>query len=123
MTNKEIEVVKIPMEDVPLHPLLRGKKYEDPRPDLEDDSDLWLQVIIQAEKRSLEFAQNIYDLRGYGTRIQRGKTEFFISPIIDDTGTKSAWTSKEIYLKYRDKLLGPYRQWIREILEGLFEWR
>jgi len=119
----KIEVVKIPMEDVPLHPLLRGgKEYADPRPDLEEDSNLWLQFIIQAEKFSMKFAQNVYDMRGYGTRIRKGEIGYILYPEIDNTGTISAWDSMATYQKYRDKLLGPYRKWVKEILKDLFEW-
>lgn len=118
------EVVMIPMEDIPLHPLLQGgKEYKDPRPDLEGDSDLWLQVIIEAEKVSIEFAKAVYDMRSYGTRLKKGKTGYIIYPEIDTTCTVSIWNSMETYRKYRDKLLGPYRKQLKEIFENLFEWK
>lgn len=118
----ENEVVEIPIEQVPIHPMLvTGREYKDPRPDLEEDSNLWCQAFIQAEKFSLQLAKNLWELRNWGTRIKRGQKGFVIRPDIDEEGIR-AWPNEEMYRKHSARLLGPFRGQVKEILRGLFEW-
>jgi hypothetical protein len=105
------------------HPLvISGEVYfQDPRPDLENDSLLWLQMFIDASKYSKKLLKNLWDMRVWGTRIIKGRAGFVLRPDVDPEGVK-AWPDKQTYEKWRNKLLMPYRAQIAVILKNLQEW-
>lgn len=118
------EDIIAPEKPVPVHPLIASGDiyYQDPRPDLEEDSNLWLQMFIDADKVSKQLVKNLWDMRVWGTRIVKGKGGYILRPEIDPDGVK-AWPDKQTYEKWRDKLLIPYKAQIGEILKNLHEWR
>lgn len=97
------------------------KEYTDPRPDLEEDSNLWLQLFIEADKSNEQLRKNLWEMRNWGTRIVRGKTQFVLKPDIDEDGIR-AWPDMETYEKWRDRLLLPHKKQVGEILKKLFAW-
>jgi hypothetical protein len=117
----ESEVIQIDPDLIPDTVKNPQKVYEDPRPDLEEDSNLWLQLFIEAEKTSAQLKENLYKMRNWGTRIVRGKTQFILRPDIDEDGIR-AWPDQETYEKWRDRLLVPHKKQIAEMLKRLFIW-
>ncbi|OPY59150.1 MAG: hypothetical protein A4E55_00367 [Pelotomaculum sp. PtaU1.Bin035] len=119
---KEKSPAQAQKEEAVKHPLFQNAiYYEDPRKDLEEDSNLWCQMLAEADKVSDQLRKNLWDMRTWGTRIVRGKTQFVLRPDIDPTGAK-AWPDREMYEEWRDKLLKPYAKQIGEILKNLFVW-
>lgn len=89
--------------------------HKDPRPDLTADSEAWVDMMVQAEKYSHQLVSNLIEMRKWGTRIRHGKSGYIMVP---EMGGKN-WPSMEAYQEYRDRLLGPYREQIMEILAYL----
>ena len=123
LINEEVIIVK---ESAPLHPLyvlaMSGELYfQDPRPDLEDDSMLWLQMLAEAYKFSKQLQENLWGMRNWGTRLIKGRKGFVLRADVDEDGMQ-AWPDLATYEKWRDRLLVPYKPQIAEILKRLFEW-
>lgn len=98
-----------------------GIYYEDPRPDLEEDSNLWCQAFAAADNYGEQLKKSLWDMRKGGTRIIRGKKSFILRPEIDPQGVRG-WPDQATYEKWRDRLLKPHQNQIVQILQGLFLW-
>lgn len=127
LEQEEVEVVKVVVDDIstlhPSHHLAATGElyYQDPRPDLEEDSMLWLQAFVEAGKVNSKLVKNLWEMRNWGTRIIQGKNGFVLRPDIDPEGIQ-AWPDKQTYEKWRNRLLLPYKAQIIELLKNLFEW-
>lgn len=86
-------------------------KLKDPRPELREDSELWLDMLVQAEKYSGQLVGNLYEMRHQGTRIRHGQHGYVMYP--------DAGQDVDQYRESRDRLLGPYREQLRDILAYL----
>lgn len=90
--------------------------FLDPRPDLEEDSELWARLLHLAEKKKSELAGILHGFRCQGTRLKRGRTSYVLRPDIDPV---RAWPRQEEYEKERDKWLKPYTKEIAALLKSL----
>lgn len=97
-----------------------GKEYEDPRPDMPEDSFLWLQMFVDADRISPEFYQHLLYMRSAGTRIVTGKSGGFV--IRPEIGGKGTWLNEAQYKEYAARWLAPHRNEIIKILANLFQW-
>ena len=89
----------------------------DPRPDLNDDSAIWTELLKLAMSRhGEELAGILHGFRCGGTRIKRGRNGYVLRPDVDPTGTV-AWPSVEEYEAMRDKYLAPWREQVTELLK------
>lgn len=92
---------------------------EDPRPDLQEDHQLWIRLLELAMKRyGEELAGILHGFRCGGTRLRRGKNGYLLRPDIDPTDSV-AWPSVEEYEAMRDKYLAPWREEVIALLKGL----
>jgi len=98
-----------------------GKVYVDPRPDMPEDSFLWLQFFAEIDKTNPQLYEYLKYMRTAGTRIVQGKSQYVLRPDIDPEGAKS-WASEKMYEEYRDKWLMPHKDLIKEKLKNLFQW-
>jgi len=100
-------------------PAQEEKAMADPRPDLEEDSELWTRFLLLAELfHSSQLAGILHGFRCAGTRIKRGRKGYVLRPDIDPSG-KTAWKSREDYERDRDKWLKPHVEKIAELLQCL----
>lgn len=103
-----------------------GTVYEDPRPDMPEDSFLWLQLFAMAGEISPELCQNLIYVRSPGSRIVKNKYgSYVIRPYIDQEGGKG-WLSEAQYREYAGKWLGLYQEELKKLLvkmENLFPLR
>ncbi len=121
ISNAELPLENESVEELSsLNPLVEtGELYFiDPRPDLEDDTGLWTKMLAEAEKTSKRLQKHLWDMRVWGTRLVRGKRGIILRPDVDPRGA-TAWNRLELYEKWRDKLLLPYKVQIAEILKLL----
>lgn len=95
---------------------------EDPRPDLEEDSKRWGELLRIAagyqlvdRPRCNDFAAALNYLRGGGTRLVAGKRMWVLRPEIDE---RAAWSSQEEYDAAK-ACLEPFKDWIGPALEEL----
>lgn|GEM_PF-3436479 len=101
--------------------------YEDPRPDLAEDSHLWNELLriahtfhpLDAEK-SAEFCAVLNGMRCGGTRIRAGKSGWVLRPDINPTG-RVAWSSQAEYDEMKEKYLARWLDWLRIALKRLNE--
>jgi hypothetical protein len=96
-----------------------GKVYEDPRPDMPEDSFLWLQLFVMASEIRPELCQNLIYMRSPGSRIVKNKySGYVIRPAIDGKGSHG-WLSEAQYKEYAEKWLGLHREELKELLARL----
>lgn len=92
---------------------------EDPRPDLQEDHQLWTRLLTLAmKKHGEELAGVLHGFRCGGTRLRQGKHGYVLRPDIDPTG-RVAWMSMAEYEEIRDKYLAPWREEVIALLKGL----
>lgn len=101
--------------------------YEDPRPDLAEDSHLWNELLCIAyafhpllPEKNAEFCGVLNGMRCGGTRLRQGKNGWVLRPDIDPTG-RVAWVSQEEYEYFRDKYLKEWFTWLKYALKRLSE--
>ncbi|WP_371366268.1 hypothetical protein SRRS_07030 [Sporomusa rhizae] len=99
------------------HPL--GKVFQDPRPDFQEDSDLWVILLIEADKVDVKLWDALLGFRCVGTRLF--PTEgggYVIRPHIDPTGD-CGWKSIEEYKAEAARWLAPFGEQVKELLKNL----
>jgi hypothetical protein len=99
-----------------------GKVYSDPRPDLAEDSELWLWLLVEADTISGKLFEVLHGFRCGGARIRQGKTGYIIRPELDQTGKTSIWKTQRDYEKERDRWLRPFIKEISVLLKNLRPW-
>lgn len=96
-----------------------GKTYEDPRPDMPEDSFIWLQLFAAADEISPRFCQNLIYIRSPGSRMVKGKSgNYVIRSEIDNQGVHG-WLNESQYKEYAKKWLEPYREELKALLTRL----
>jgi hypothetical protein len=96
-----------------------GYMYQDLYPFSQQDSNLWLELFIIADKVNPDMAHRLEYIRATGAwLVPDNEFGYVIKPIIDPSGT-NGWSSMEQYLKER-QCLDPY---IKQIIEALKELR
>jgi hypothetical protein len=101
--------------------------YEDPRPDLAEDSHLWNELLRiayefhpQLPEKNAEFCGVLNGMRCGGTRIRAGKNGWVLRPDIDPTG-RVAWSSQAEYDEMKQKYLARWLEWLKFALRRLNE--
>lgn len=99
--------------------------YEDPRPDLAEDSHLWNELLRIAyhyyevwPERNEAFCSALNVMRGGGTRIRPGKNGWVLRPDFDETGRR-AWQNQAEYDEMKEKYLRPWMECLRRALREL----
>lgn len=97
----------------------RSPYTDDPRPDLQEDHQLWIRLLELAMKRyGEELAGILNGFRCGGTRLKQGKKGYILRPDVDPTG-KVAWESTDEYERMKSKYLEPWRNEVAELLKEL----
>lgn len=96
--------------------VLERAKIADPRPDLEEDSALWKELLNLAQGQNPMLAGVLHGFRCQGTRIRQGKNGYVLRPDIDPV---FAWPSQKEYEKERDRWLKPHAEEIANLLRRL----
>lgn len=99
-----------------------GKVYRDPRPDLSEDSELWLWLLVEADTISGKLFEVLHGFRCGGARIRKGSKGYIIRPELDPTGKISIWRTQRDYEKERDRWLRPFIKEISVLLKNLRPW-
>jgi len=101
--------------------------WQDPRPDLAEDHELWNELLKIAyhfhpmePEKSAEFCAVLNGMRCGGTRIRPGKSGWVLRPDIDPTG-RVAWNSQAEYDEMKEKYLARWMEWLRFALRRLNE--
>ena len=92
------------------------KPATDPRPDLAEDSALWVRFLELAEKQDPMLAGTLHGFRCLGTRLRQGRSGYVLRPEIDPI---RGWLSQAEYEKERDKWLMPHISTIKDLLKQL----
>ena len=121
--KSEKKAAEVPETD-PIHPLINTAQYyiQDPRPDLEEDSMLWLQLFAAAREVDKHLQKNLWEMRNWGTRIREVNGRFVLRPDIGPD-TSLTWPDKETYERWRDKLLAPYKVQLGELMKNISKWK
>lgn len=88
----------------------------DPRPDLAEDSALWVRFLELAGEKDKQLAWTLHGFRCQGTRLRQGRSGYVLRPELDPT---KGWTSRQEYEKERDRWLMPHISVIAELLKRL----
>jgi hypothetical protein len=86
----------------------------DPRPDLEEDSALWTQLLTNSVAIDIEVTRVLHAIRGGGTLLMKQGDRYVLKPLID---SKTGWESPEDYAKIRDTYMLPHKDQIIELLK------
>lgn len=92
------------------------KPVTDPRPDLAEDSALWVRFLELAGEKDKQLAWTLHGFRCQGTRIVQGKKGYLLRPELDPT---KGWKNRQEYEKERDRWLMPHIDVIAELLKKL----
>ena len=99
------------------HPL--GKVYRDPRPDFQEDSELWVVLLIEADKVNVRLWDALLGFRCVGTRLfSTADGSYVIRPHIDLSGD-CGWRSVEEYKAEAARWLGPFGEQVKLLLRNL----
>lgn len=90
---------------------------EDPRPDLQYDSNDWTRLLNNAEAKDPMLAGVLHGFRCGGLRLHKGAKGYALRPDFDPL--TSIWKSKSEYEIDRDKWLIPSQGEIVELLNNL----
>ena len=93
---------------------LRLKNKYDPRKDIEEDSELWVKVLRQAENINNQVYSNLHGLRCAGCRLKIKDKQLTLIPNLDDY-----YKSNEQWLNDREEYLLPYAKDIKSIFEAV----
>ena len=85
----------------------------DPRPDLTEDSETWVQLLGMAGDNELGWT--LQGFRCYGTRLIKGKRSYLLRPLVGD----ELWPSPEAYAACRERYLRPHETELVTLLRAL----
>lgn len=93
----------------------------DPRPDLSEDSSLWVSFLTLAARESQQLFEALHGFRCCGTRLVQAASGplagmYVLRPDIDPTGA-DAWTSQEEYETWKTKYLKPLEPQLLKVLK------
>lgn len=94
-----------------------------PRPDLAEDSSLWVTFLTLAVRESRELFGALHGFRCAGTRLIKATSGqlagmYVLRPDIDPTGDR-AWESRELYEEFKQKYLKPMEPQLLKVLGEL----
>lgn len=95
----------------------------DPRPDLSEDSSLWVSFLTLAARESRQLYANLHGFRCAGTRLVKATSGqlagmYVLRPDIDPTGDR-AWESLDLYKEFKQKYLKPMETQLLKVLGEL----
>ncbi|MFW5987865.1 MAG: hypothetical protein ACOCQA_00330 [bacterium] len=90
---------------------MRQKHKYDPRPDLSEDHEYWIQVLKVAEKYDSQTYGNLHGFRCVGCRLEYIDGQFKLKP------GPNSWPDHETWMKDREKYLLPYKSIIKKVFE------
>ena len=93
----------------------------DPRPDLSEDSSLWVSFLTLAARESQQLFEALHGFRCCGTRLVQAASGplagmYVLRPDIDPTGA-DAWMSQEEYETWKAKYLKPLESQLLKVLK------
>ncbi len=92
------------------------KPLTDPRPDLVEDSALWVRFLELAGEKDKQLAGTLHGFRCQGTRIVLGRSGYVLRPELDP---EKGWNSQQEYERMREKWLKPHIEKIAQLLKKL----
>ena len=95
---------------------IRSKYKYDPRPDLEEDSQLWKKILKLAEGIDKKAYHILHGFRCGGAKLEIKNDKVNMKPRI---GKNHLWQSQEEYNKDRKQWLMPLKDSISEIFDAL----
>lgn len=97
----------------------KESNVSDPRPDLKEDSSLWLTLLGRVDHSGDDsLLGTLLAVRCEGATLEEKGKNYVIRPVIDPTGYKG-WRSQKDYAAFRDKWMEPYRKKIADLLKTL----
>jgi len=97
---------------------LREVNQYDPRPDLEDDTELWQLVLKEAKKVGSQLYGNLHGYRCSGANLKRKGNNL---KLITKHLIGNEWKNKQEWLKDREEYLLPYKEEITEIFQKVID--
>lgn len=95
-----------------------GKVFQDPRPDIDSDSLLWVIFLVEADKVNSKLSDELFGFRCVGVRLEKTATGYAMRPHIDESGN----CGFKDWAEYRDqtqKYLRPFTDQIKWLLANL----
>lgn len=93
--------------------------FDDPRPDLEQDTNLWIKLLRGAaylEDREIAFrlSKRLWTMRCIGTQLKPTREGMKFIPIIEPEGL---WPSQEWFDEFKLRDLKPYKNEIQFLID------
>lgn len=96
-----------------------GKMYLDPRPDIDDDSELWVTLLVEADKMDTKLWDAFLGFRCIGARLlPTVDGGYVLRPHIDPSGN-GGFRSQEEYKEEARRWLHPHKEQIKILLSNL----
>ena len=92
-------------------------EFQDPRPDLPEDTVLWTKLLELAwDSEAPDLFFTLHGFRCNSLRLIKGARGYVLRPEFDE---HSGWEDKADYEAARDKMLTPHRDEVARLLRGL----
>lgn len=88
----------------------------DPRPDLIEDSKIWIKFLNMAKEKNKELGATLHGFRCCGLRLYKDKIGYILRP---EFNYHSQWKNQAEYEEYRKKWLMPYKEELIYLLNML----
>lgn len=97
-----------------------GKVYQDPRPDIDDDSELWVTLPVEADKLEPKLWGALLGFRCIGARLLpvEGTEAYALRPYIDPSGD-CGFRSQEEYRDEAERWLRPHEAQLKFLLANV----
>lgn len=97
-----------------------GKVYMDPRPDIDDDSELWVTLLVEADKQEPKLWGALLGFRCIGARLLpvEGSDAYVLRPHIDPSGD-CGFRSQEEYRDEAERWLRPHAAQFKLLLANV----
>lgn len=95
-----------------------GKVFADPRPDIDNDKNLWVTLFVEADRINYKLSDALFGFRCIGAKLAKKESGYMLRPVIDETGNCGFKDWAE-YREQTDKWLKPHTGQLKFLLTNL----